>query len=90
MARAPPAISPIKISLGGAAQVRPVLKNARKITKKKRGGILDLSGASMLLISLITPLVIKQFMIQYFLAIRKVYKSVDMVRWMKACGSGKT
>jgi hypothetical protein len=35
MARAPPAIIPIKISVGGAAQVRPVLKNARKFTKKK-------------------------------------------------------
>jgi hypothetical protein len=37
MARAPPAINAIKISVGGAAQVRPVLKNARKFTKKKEG-----------------------------------------------------
>jgi hypothetical protein len=37
MARTPPAINPIKISLGGAAQVHPSLKNARKITKKKEG-----------------------------------------------------
>jgi hypothetical protein len=33
----PPAIIPIKNSVGGAAQVRPVLKNARKFTKKKEG-----------------------------------------------------
>jgi hypothetical protein len=36
MARAPPAINAIKISVGDAAQVRPIFKNARKFTKKKK------------------------------------------------------